>query len=71
MITLIYTVSQEEKGSELEWLRNQKIFPSCQEVFDWKKGITVVRFGVIVNPEAALSIKLRRRLEMQADYKQR
>jgi hypothetical protein len=71
MITLIYTVSQEEKADELEWLRDQKIFPSYQDAYDWVKGVSVVKFGVIVNPEAALSIKLRHKLEMQADYRQR
>jgi hypothetical protein len=71
MITLIYTISQEEKAAELEWLREQKIFPSCQEVYDWVKGITVVKVGAIVGTEAALAIKLRHKLESQSDYRQR
>lgn len=71
MITLIYTVSQEEKADEIEWLREQKIFPSCQEVHDWITGVTRVKFGVIVNSEAALTIKLRHKLESQSDYRQR
>jgi len=71
MITLIYTVSKDEEADELEWLRDQKIFPSRQDVYDWVKGVTVVKFGAIVSPESALAIKLRHKLELQSDYRQR
>ncbi len=71
MIRMIYNVSPEEKQSEIDWLREQKIFPGIDEYYDWVKQKPMVSFGVIVSPEAALSIKLRHKLEIQDEYHQR
>ena len=71
MITLIYHVNPEEKQAELEWLREQKIFPGCEDYYDWIKQKQLVRFGVIVSTEQALSVKLRHKLDMQENYRQK
>jgi len=71
MITLVYHVNPEDKEAELAWLRDQKIFPACEDYYDWIKQKVFVRFGVIVNKEQALSIKLRHPLDFQKDYKQK
>ena len=71
MIKMLYTVSPALKEIELQWLRDQKVYPACQDLFDWKAGIPLVGFGVLVNPETALAIKLRHKLDMQTEYKQR
>lgn len=71
MITIIYTVPVSHKAAELEWLREQKIFPSCQDWWDWDKNEQVIKFGMIVNPDAALAVKLRHKLDVQQDYRQR
>lgn len=71
MIQLVYHVDLENKQDELDWLRSQKIYPACREAYDWKLQRTVAQFGVIVGSEAALTIKLRHRLDLQTDWKQR
>ncbi len=71
MIKIMYNVSLDNKESEIQWLKEQKIYPCVQDTWDWRKGMTVVFFGVIVSPEAALSIKLRHPLEFQKEYTQR
>lgn len=71
MITLVYYVSPGEKTAELEWLRDQKVYPAVADHWDWKTGEQMFKFGAIVTPEAALAIKLRHKLEIQTDYKQR
>lgn len=71
MITLVYYVSPKEKDAEIEWLRDQKIFPGVAEYWDWKTNSPMIKFGVIVGSDAALAIKLRHKLEVQADYRQR
>lgn len=71
MHRIVYTVMPEAKLDEIEWLRDQMIFPAIQEYFDWDKQKTMVRFGIIVGSEAALSVKLRHRLDLQAEYRQR
>lgn len=71
MIKIIYLIKAEEKDTELQWLRLQKVYPSCANFIDRIKNIPMVAIGVIVGPEAALSIKLRHKLEMQVDYFQR
>ena len=70
MITLIYHIEKDDKDAELEWLREQKIFPGYEEYYDWAKQKLMARFGVIVSTEQALSVKLRHKLDMQKDYKQ-
>lgn len=71
MIRIIYSIASEEKGQELEWLRDQKIFPAAEDAWDWKANKPIVKIGVIVSPESALAIKLRHKLEIQTDYRQR
>jgi len=71
MIKMFYTVNPAMKEIELQWLHDQKVYPACQNMFDWKTNTAVIGFGVIVNPETALAIKLRHKLDMQAEYKQR
>jgi hypothetical protein len=71
MITILYHIDPENKETELEWLRNQKIFPATQDYFDWSKQKTFVRFGLIVSPEQALTVKIRHKLDKQVAYKQR
>lgn len=71
MHKIIYFVSKEEKNSEIEWLREQMIFPSVEDHFDFMEGVVKVKIGIIVGSEAALTVKLRRRLNLQIDYKQR
>jgi len=71
MIKIIYTVKPKDKDAEIEWLHDQKIFPAIQDTWDWITNAAVVQFGMIVSPEAALSIKLRHKLDIQSDWKQR
>lgn len=71
MITIVYTVTREQKESELEWLREQKIFPSVAEGYEWTSRTSVYHIGCIVNPTAAVAIKMRHKLDIQVDYKQR
>ena len=71
MIKLIYHINKEDQAAELEWLREQKIFPGYEEHYDWLTKHTVIRFGVIVSPEQALSVKLRHKLDMQQEYRQK
>lgn len=68
MISLIYHIPPDKKDDELQWLREQKIFPAVEDYFDWIKERSFTRFGVIVSPEQALAIKLRHNLDRQADY---
>jgi hypothetical protein len=71
MITLIYHIKPEERDTEIEWLRAQKVYPSVQDGWDFKSNQATSQFGVIVPPETALSIKLRHKLDYQEDYRQR
>lgn len=71
MITLMYRVDKEQQATELEWLREQKIFPGYEEHYDWIVKKTVIRFGVIVSPEQAMLVKLRHNIDFQKDYKQK
>jgi hypothetical protein len=71
MIKITYLVKPEEAAAELEWLREQKVYPSSQPTFDWVTLAPMVQFGMIVSQEAALTIKLRRQIDGQSDYNQR
>jgi hypothetical protein len=74
MISIIYHIKPEDRDAELEWLRDQKIFPSMEEAYRFNDKGEFVRqlmIGVIVSPAAALNIKLRHNLDMQKDYRQR
>lgn len=65
MITIRYHVNKNDRSAELEWLLEQKIYPSVR---DWDN---VSEFGMIVSPEAAVAIKLRHKLDTQTEYRQR
>lgn len=71
MIRLIYKIKPEEEEREVAWLREQKVFPAVTHRWDWTTEKEVVLIGVIVGQEAALTIKLRRPLDIQDEYKQR
>lgn len=71
MHKIVYHISVEQKDDEIEWLRDQKIFPAIQEAYNWDTGKIYIRVGVIVGAEAALTIKLRHKLDLQLDYRQR
>jgi len=69
--SLIYSISPKDKDAELEWLRDQKIFPGCSDSYNWTTGEIWVKIGVIVTPTAAVAIKLRHKVDVQREYKQR
>lgn len=71
MITITYHLRPEQKNEEIDWLRMQKVFPAVRDFWDFETGNPIVQFGVIVNPEMALLIKLRHKLDLQKDYRQR
>lgn len=71
MITLCYCIKPEEQSDEIEWLREQKIFPALQATWDFNTFEPRVQVGVIVSPDAALAIKLRHKLDLQQEYRQR
>lgn len=71
MHKIVYHVLPEQKADEVEWLREQMIFPAVEDFYDWKTQKVMVRIGIIVGGEAALSVKLRHKLDLQADYRQR
>lgn len=71
MIKIVYHVSVEDKDQEVEWLRDQKIFPAVETAYNWVTGKPYIKIGVIVGSEAALSIKLRHKLDLQTDWRQR
>jgi hypothetical protein len=71
MITIIYQINPEDQVKELEWLREQKIFPAVSSYHDWIANKPTIKIGVIVAPQAALAIKLRHKLDIQVNYKQR
>lgn len=72
MYRLTYFVDKDQADNELEWLRDQKIFPSLQDAWDWKRECAMTRFGVIVDEGALLTIKLRtNRVESVEGYRQK
>jgi len=73
MIKLFYNVNIEDKDSEIEWLKDQKVFPAIREHWQLEKAEfkKVIQIGMIVSPEAALAIKLRRTLRYQEQYNQK
>lgn len=70
MLKLIYKIKPEEKAAELEWLREQKIYPAVRDAWDFFGADLkpVVQIGVIVSQESALSVKLRHPLQFQESY---
>lgn len=71
MIKLIYSINPEEKFNELEWLHNQKIYPSFSDSYDWILCKVITKIGVITDLETATSIKLRHKVDFQQNYCQR
>jgi hypothetical protein len=71
MLTISYTVKAAEKDAEVEWLREQKVYPSYQECYDFVTFAPMYRLAMIVNEEAALAIKLRHKIDIQKPYRQR
>lgn len=65
MYQIIYKVPPDQKESELSWLREQMIFPAVTEEYDWNTGKSFIKFGMILASDAALTIKLRHKLEVQ------
>ena len=65
---MIYSVKPEDKESELEWLRGQRVYPGYSDEYDWITHKNVIKFGVIVGKETALAIKLRHHLDLQDDW---
>lgn len=68
MQTIVYSIEPDSREQEIAWLKEQKIFPSVTNMWDWSKSKPMLRVGVIVSNEAALAIKLRHRLDIQQDY---
>jgi hypothetical protein len=68
MIKLIYSVKIEQRTSELEWLRVQKVFPAVEDYYDWASSSTMTKIGVVVTPDIATLIKLRHELDTQLQY---
>lgn len=71
MIQIIYCVPPAEQDSEVAWLHDQKVYPSISPIWDHITNRQLIAFGVIVNSEIALLIKLRHKLDVQTNYKQR
>jgi hypothetical protein len=65
MIEMIYSVKEENKQSEKDWLKTLGVFPSVHV------DTIGTRFGVIVNPEVAVLLSLRHTIELKHKYFQR
>lgn len=70
MHKIVYKIDSSEEDAELEWLYEQKIFPAVQKYYDWRLQKPMTLIGIIVGNEAALSVKLRHKLDTQLNYKQ-
>jgi len=80
MLKMMYSVLSEKKQAELQWLKDQKIYASCEDFTDWmsEDGKTFTfestektRFGMIVDNDAALAIKLRHSKVTQTEYRKK
>ena len=80
MLKMMYSVPVEKKQAELQWLKDQKIYASTEDFTDWfsQDGNTYTidpthktRFGMIVDNDAALAIKLRHSKVIQAEYRRK
>ena len=71
MITIIYLVETDKVDSEKEWLHAQKIVPAVEIRYHWSKNRDIAYFGMIVNNNEALIIKLRHNLQFQQTYRPR
>lgn len=68
LIKLMYTIEPDRLADETAWLKELKVYPSVEPYFDWIQNIHYVRFGMIVSPEAAVSIKMRHPVQFQSNY---
>ncbi len=68
MIKLIYSLPVSRLEEELEFLKEIYIFPSHQLVYNLTTGEETVSFGMIVNPEHELIIKLRHKIQLEDRY---
>jgi len=71
MNKLVYSIDPSQKEEEISWLKGQKIYPSYGDSYTWPEMKPSVQFCVIVNDEAATAIKLRHKLDLQGEYRQR
>lgn len=71
MITLIYEIEPSEIAQEVSWLYDMKVVPNYRKLYDWVNGREYMQVCVIVGPDAALAIKLRRPTKIQQEYRQR
>jgi hypothetical protein len=68
MISIVYSVEVDKAKDEKEWLRLQKISAACEVDYDFVKQRNMARFGMIVNSDSALAVKLRHNLDRQYKY---
>lgn len=66
MFKITYITTLDKKDNELAWLKSVKVYPAYRDIF--RNGTIVAAFGVIVNDETALTIKLRHKLDTQQEY---
>ena len=72
MIKIIYNVEEKDKDFEIQWLNSQHIYPAIIDWWNWlEDGKKYTKFGIIVNEEQALAVKLRHPLQFQTDYKRK
>lgn len=76
MLKMFYTVPVAKKENEIRWLKAQGIYPACFDDIEWPKDFKeeikhVTKFGIIVNNDAALAIKLRHSQVSQMEYRQK
>ena len=85
MFKIMYVVPAEKKQAEIQWLKSQNIYPSCEDFLEWRELLTAVRpnptyqielinqtrFGMIVDGDTALAIKLRHNKVSQSEYRQK
>ncbi len=71
MYKIVYIIRPEQKDTEINWLRDQMVFPSSTVVYDVHTLEYKIWIGAIVDESMALSIKLRHIVYSQEIYKQR
>ncbi len=71
MLILTYSVPVDAIEEELSWLFSMAVVPHHTRYYDWAKEMDREKFYVIVAPEAALAIKLRRNIDTQKPYNSR
>ena len=71
MIKIVYTIATDKKTEEVQWLRDQKIYPSVTDSIDLNTYKPITYIGIIVSPEAALAVKLKHKLNLQIEYRRK